>query len=61
MPSTYDMGNNTRLIRCQNCRSQILYNIKDIEVEEYYDNRQSYIVNVVYCSTCHRRIVVLPF
>ena len=36
MPSTYDMGENNRLIRCWNCRNQIQYSAKEVEVEDPY-------------------------
>ena len=61
MPSTYNMGDDKRLIRCWNCKSQIQYNVKEVKVEEYYDHREAHTINVVYCPNCHRRIVVLPF
>ena len=51
------MSENTRLTRCGRCKNQILYELGEIEIEEFDDIVASFIT----CPACKNHVIVLPF
>lgn len=45
----YIMDNNYRIMRCENCRQQILYSLKDIYYKNKSTDNEEYII---FCPTC---------